>query len=61
MLHKIRETHIILVVANNECEFVLLIPQTGPQIVVSVYGPDTFGNDVVRGYGAVHIPFTPGK
>ncbi|XP_072532428.1 B9 domain-containing protein 1 isoform X1 [Salminus brasiliensis] len=32
-----------------------------PQIVVSVYGPDTFGNDVVRGYGAVHIPFTPGK
>ncbi|RXN03478.1 B9 domain-containing 1 [Labeo rohita] len=32
-----------------------------PQIVVSVYGPDTFGNDVVRGYGAVHIPFTPGN
>jgi len=33
----------------------------GPQIVVSVYGPDAFGNDIVRGYGAVHIPFTPGK
>ncbi|XP_016297153.1 B9 domain-containing protein 1-like isoform X2 [Sinocyclocheilus anshuiensis] len=32
-----------------------------PQIVVSVYGPYTFGNDVVRGYGAIHIPFTPGK
>ncbi|XP_023677619.1 B9 domain-containing protein 1 isoform X1 [Paramormyrops kingsleyae] len=32
-----------------------------PQIVVSVYGPDTFGNDVVRGYGAVHVPVTPGK
>ncbi|XP_042294501.1 B9 domain-containing protein 1 isoform X2 [Sceloporus undulatus] len=32
-----------------------------PQIVVSVYGPDLFGNDVVRGYGAVHIPFTPGR
>ncbi|KAK3532502.1 hypothetical protein QTP86_018525 [Hemibagrus guttatus] len=32
-----------------------------PQVVVSVYGPDTFGNDVVRGYGAVHVPFTPGR
>ncbi|XP_063790953.1 B9 domain-containing protein 1 isoform X1 [Pseudophryne corroboree] len=32
-----------------------------PQIVVSVYGPDVFGNDVVRGYGAVHLPFTPGR
>nr|XP_033770671.1 B9 domain-containing protein 1 isoform X2 [Geotrypetes seraphini]XP_033770672.1 B9 domain-containing protein 1 isoform X2 [Geotrypetes seraphini] len=30
-------------------------------IVVSVYGPDVFGNDVVRGYGAVHVPFTPGR
>ncbi|XP_065540806.1 B9 domain-containing protein 1 isoform X1 [Lathamus discolor] len=33
----------------------------GPQIVVSVYGPDFFGHDVVRGYGAVHVPFTPGR
>lgn len=33
----------------------------GPQLVVSVYGPDVFGNDVVRGYGATHIPFTPGQ
>ncbi|KAK2833666.1 hypothetical protein Q5P01_017555 [Channa striata] len=32
-----------------------------PQLVVSVYGPDVFGNDVVRGYGATHIPFTPGQ
>ncbi|XP_051852617.1 B9 domain-containing protein 1 isoform X2 [Antechinus flavipes] len=32
-----------------------------PQIVISVYGPDVFGNDVVRGYGAVHVPFTPGR
>uniref|UniRef100_A0A8C4SGN9 B9 domain-containing protein 1 n=1 Tax=Erpetoichthys calabaricus TaxID=27687 RepID=A0A8C4SGN9_ERPCA len=32
-----------------------------PQVVVSVYGPDVFGNDVVRGYGAVHIPITPGR
>uniref|UniRef100_A0A8C5TV37 B9 domain-containing protein 1 n=1 Tax=Malurus cyaneus samueli TaxID=2593467 RepID=A0A8C5TV37_9PASS len=33
----------------------------GPQIVVSVYGPDFFGHDVVRGYGAVHVPFVPGR
>ncbi|KAG7505583.1 hypothetical protein JOB18_035250 [Solea senegalensis] len=32
-----------------------------PQLVVSVYGPDVFGNDVVRGYGATHIPFTSGQ
>ncbi|XP_076334000.1 B9 domain-containing protein 1 isoform X2 [Tachypleus tridentatus] len=31
-----------------------------PQIVISVYGPDIFGNDVVRGYGTVHIPLIPG-
>ncbi|XP_074866988.1 B9 domain-containing protein 1 isoform X2 [Carettochelys insculpta] len=36
-------------------------PYGWPQIVVSVYGPDLFGNDVVRGYGAVHVPFTPGS
>ncbi|XP_069917637.1 B9 domain-containing protein 1 isoform X4 [Oryctolagus cuniculus] len=32
-----------------------------PQMVLSVYGPDVFGNDVVRGYGAVHVPFSPGR
>ena len=40
---------------------VLCVCFAGPQIVVSVYGPDTFGNDVVRGYGATHIPFSPGQ
>ena len=29
-----------------------------PQLVVSVYGLDSLGNDVVRGYGAIHIPLT---
>ena len=24
--------------------------------MVAIYGLDTFGNDVIRGYGAVHIP-----
>ncbi|XP_076810097.1 B9 domain-containing protein 1-like isoform X1 [Clavelina lepadiformis] len=35
-------------------------PYGWPQIVVSCYGPDMFGNDVVRGYGAVHVPMVPG-
>ena len=33
----------------------------GPQLVVSCYGPDAFGHDVVRGYGAVHVPISPGR
>ncbi|XP_032896384.1 B9 domain-containing protein 1 isoform X2 [Amblyraja radiata] len=36
-------------------------PYGWPQIVISVYGADLFGNDVVRGYGAVHVPMTPGS
>jgi B9 domain-containing protein 1 len=32
-----------------------------PQIVVSVYGYDVFGNDVVRGYGVTHVPITTGR
>ena len=31
-----------------------------PQIVVSAYALDAFGNDVIAGYGAVHIPPKPG-
>ncbi|XP_076043015.1 B9 domain-containing protein 1 [Oratosquilla oratoria] len=31
-----------------------------PQLVISLYGTDVFGNDVVRGYGACHIPISPG-
>jgi B9 domain-containing protein 1 len=33
----------------------------GPQLVISGYGLDTFGNDIVRGYGITHIPITPGR
>ncbi|EDV27356.1 uncharacterized protein TRIADDRAFT_52971 [Trichoplax adhaerens] len=32
-----------------------------PQLVLSVYGQDVFGNDVVRGNGAIHIPISPGS
>ena len=34
---------------------------SGPQLVLSVYGLDLFGKGVVRGYGACHIPTTPGR
>lgn len=34
---------------------------SGPQIVISGYGLDAFGNDVVRGYGTAHIPLVPGR
>lgn len=48
--------HLTLCNANKtSCHF------PGPQLVLSVYGPDVFGNDVVRGYGVTHIPFTPGQ
>lgn len=33
----------------------------GPQLIISVYGLDTFGNDVVRGYGLCHIPIVSGQ
>ncbi|XP_069697882.1 B9 domain-containing protein 1 [Periplaneta americana] len=35
-------------------------PHGWPQLVVSVYGLDTFGNDVVRGYGLCHLPIASG-
>ena len=33
----------------------------GPQIVISVYGLNLLGRDEVRGYGAIHLPITPGR
>ena len=36
-------------------------PHGWPQLVLAVYGPDLLGNDVVRGYGAVHAPLAPGR
>lgn len=32
-----------------------------PQMLVEIYGRNTFGNDMVVGYGAVHIPTQPGR
>ena len=39
--------------------FIILFP--GPKLVLHSYGPDAFGNSVIRGYGVVHVPITPGK
>ncbi|XP_063236197.1 B9 domain-containing protein 1 [Bacillus rossius redtenbacheri] len=36
-------------------------PHGWPQLIVSVYGLDVFGNDVVRGYGLCHVPISPGQ
>ncbi|KAK6098066.1 hypothetical protein MT418_002132 [Batrachochytrium dendrobatidis] len=36
-------------------------PYGWPQLLVTVYGLDTFGRDVIRGYGAVRIPTTSGQ
>jgi B9 domain-containing protein 1 len=43
---------------RNLLLFFLII---GPQLVISGYGLDAFGNDVVRGYGTTHIPISPGR
>lgn len=32
-----------------------------PQIVLSVYGINALGKDVIRGYGCVHMPVSPGR
>lgn len=32
-----------------------------PQVVVSVYGLDAFGRDVIKGYGCVHLPAFAGR
>ena len=33
----------------------------GPQVVISVYGLNSFGRDEVRGNGAIHLPIAPGR
>merc|ERR1711988_1798903 len=32
-----------------------------PQLVISVYGMDFWTRDVIRGYGRVHLPISPGR
>ncbi|VDM98228.1 unnamed protein product, partial [Thelazia callipaeda] len=44
-----------------EATFTSTNPSGWPQIVLTCYGFDFFGNNVIRGYGAVHIPTIPGR
>jgi B9 domain-containing protein 1 len=32
-----------------------------PQLIVSVYGLDMFGRDVIKGYGCTHLPTSSGR
>jgi B9 domain-containing protein 1 len=32
-----------------------------PQLVVSVYGVDAMGRDVIQGYGSIHLPTCVGR
>ncbi|XP_012271874.1 B9 domain-containing protein 1 [Orussus abietinus] len=36
-------------------------PHGWPQLILSTYGLDLFGHDVVRGYGVCHVPLTAGR
>lgn len=51
---------IFLVTFSVLIHFVYLNFFAGPQLIISVYGQDTFGNDVVRGYGICHLPIQTG-
>ena len=43
-----------------EVNFKTTNPFGWPQVVVRVAGPDFMGRSVVKGYGSIHIPTTPG-
>ncbi|XP_024893585.1 B9 domain-containing protein 1-like isoform X2 [Temnothorax curvispinosus] len=36
-------------------------PHGWPQLIMSIYGLDFFGHDVIRGYGVCHLPLTAGR
>ncbi|KAL0101761.1 hypothetical protein PUN28_019115 [Cardiocondyla obscurior] len=36
-------------------------PHGWPQLIMSIYGLDLFGHDVIRGYGVCHLPLTTGR
>jgi B9 domain-containing protein 1 len=44
-----------------ECSFRSLNPFGWPQLVITCAYPDFLGREVVKGYGVVHIPTTPGR
>ncbi|KAK8833869.1 B9 domain-containing protein 1 [Tritrichomonas musculus] len=36
-------------------------PYGWPQLIVALYGRNPFGNEMVIGYGAIHVPTQPGR
>ncbi|XP_015590856.1 B9 domain-containing protein 1 isoform X2 [Cephus cinctus] len=36
-------------------------PHGWPQLILSIYGLDFFGHDVIRGYGVCHLPLSTGR
>uniref|UniRef100_A0A0M3IRX5 B9 domain-containing protein 1 n=1 Tax=Ascaris lumbricoides TaxID=6252 RepID=A0A0M3IRX5_ASCLU len=52
----------LVTMLSGDMERYIFLPYLeGPQLLLCCYGTDGFGNDVVRGYGAVHIPTVPGR
>jgi len=44
-----------------DCTFQSTEPFGWPQINLRTFGSDFYGRDVIRGYGAVHVPTQPGR
>jgi len=60
--HTDRETHPRLTKPWPRGANTRVSPSDRPQLVLSVYGEDYFGRpDMILGYGAVHLPLTPGR
>ncbi|XP_011875050.1 PREDICTED: B9 domain-containing protein 1 isoform X2 [Vollenhovia emeryi] len=36
-------------------------PHGWPQLIMSIYGLDLFGRDIIRGYGVCHLPLKTGR
>ncbi|VDD87544.1 unnamed protein product [Enterobius vermicularis] len=53
--------HPISVALPIEATFTSTKPYGWPQVVISCYGTDTLGNDIIKGYGATHVPTMPGR
>ncbi|XP_029039392.1 B9 domain-containing protein 1 isoform X1 [Osmia bicornis bicornis] len=43
-----------------EITFKSTSPHGWPQLIMSIYGLDIFGHDVIRGYGVCHLPLETG-
>ncbi|CAD5228328.1 unnamed protein product [Bursaphelenchus okinawaensis] len=56
-----QQTQHISINTPIEATFSSTNPFKWPQLIISCYGHDMFGNDVIRGYGATFIPTAPGR